>query len=246
MKRLLRSALVSLLLVVPVLAWAADGYVTGNVNLRAGPDPGYPLITTIPAGTDVSVQGCTTGWEWCDVIAFGNRGWVAGNYIQYDYQGQNVLLPTYGAQIGIPIVSFVIGTYWNNYYRGRPFYGNRNYWYHRPYVRRPPPPPLRRPYVRPHGNSGPAHRPPAASRPATRPPARPAAGQRPPANVRPATRPAPRPAAANRPATRPAPQHAAPKPPASRGAANHAAKPAMKPAPKADKRKHDRGNEQGH
>ena len=241
MKRLLRSVLAALLLAVPVFAWAADGYVTGNVNLRAGPDPGYPLITTIPAGTDVSVQGCTTGWEWCDVIAYGNRGWIAGNFIQYDYQNQNVLLPAYGAQIGIPIVSFVIGTYWDNYYRGRPFYGNRNYWYRRPYVRRPPPPPLRRPYVRPGGNSGPTHRPPPTNRPVTRPPARPTTGQRPPANVRPpATRPAPRPAAPNRPIAKPAPQHVAPKP-ANRGAANHA-KPAAKPA----KRKNDQGNDQGH
>ena len=241
MKQLAWLMATSLAFTLPGLAWATDAYVTGNVNLRAGPDPGYPLITTIPAGTDVSVQGCTTGWEWCDVIAYGNRGWIAGNFIQYDYQNQNVLLPAYGAQIGIPIVSFVIGTYWDNYYRGRPFYGNRNYWYHRPYVRRPPPPPMRRPYVRPRGNSGPAHRPPAANRPATRPPTRPTPAQRPSNNARPATRPAPRPAATNRPAAKPAPQHAAPKP-ANRGGAQPAAKPAAKP----DERKREQGDNQGH
>ncbi len=53
MPHLLRSAwislsLASLSLAVPALAHAADGYVTGNVNLRAGPAPDYPLIALIP------------------------------------------------------------------------------------------------------------------------------------------------------------------------------------------------------
>jgi uncharacterized protein YraI len=141
---------------LPALAQAADGYVTGNVNLRAGPDPSYPLIDRIPAGTDVSVQGCTDGWEWCDVIVYGNRGWVAGNYIQYDYQDRRVLLPAYGAQTGIPIITFVIVNYWDQYYRSRPFYRERSRWYRRPIVRRPPPPPLRHPYAGGprHGTSG--------------------------------------------------------------------------------------------
>ena len=160
MKRLIRSALASLSLAslslaIPALAHAADGYVTGNVNLRAGPASDYPLIALIPAGTEVDVQGCTDGWEWCDVIAYGNRGWVAGNYVEYEYQDRPVLLPAYGAQIGIPIVTFVIGSYWDNYYRTRPFYRERTRWYRRPVVRRPPPPPLRHPYRSPsRGSSG--------------------------------------------------------------------------------------------
>jgi uncharacterized protein YraI len=149
-------SLVSLSLAVPALAHAADAYVTGNVNLRAGPDPSYPLIDRIAAGTEVDVQGCTDGWEWCDVIVYGNRGWVAGNYIEYEYQDQPVLLPRYGAQIGIPIISFTIGSYWDNYYRGRPFYRDRDHWYHRRIERRPAPPPIRHPYRRPvHGNARP-------------------------------------------------------------------------------------------
>jgi uncharacterized protein YraI len=125
MKRPVFALLASLFLLAPLLAHAADGFVTTNVNLRAGPDSSYPRITTIPIGTQISIQGCTDGWEWCDVIAFGNRGWIAGNYLQYNYQNQRVLVPAYGAQIGIPIVSFVIGSYWGNYYRDRPFYVQR-------------------------------------------------------------------------------------------------------------------------
>ena len=147
MKRLTRFALASLSvaslsLAFSALAYAQDGYVTGNVNLRAGPDPSYPLVDQLPAGTGVSVQGCTSGWEWCDVINQndGNRGWIAGNFIQYEYQEQPVLLSDYGAQIGIPIVAFSLGLYWDNYYRGRPFYGQREQWYRRPIMMRPPPP----------------------------------------------------------------------------------------------------------
>jgi uncharacterized protein YraI len=160
MNCLRRSALVSLSLAslslaVPALAHAADGYVTGNVTLRAGPAPDYPLIALIPAGTEVDVQGCTDGWEWCDVIAYGNRGWIAGNYVEYEYENQPVLLPAYGAQIGIPIVTFVIGSYWDNHYRNRPFYRERSRWYRRPIEHRPPPPPLRHPYRPPlHGSPG--------------------------------------------------------------------------------------------
>jgi len=162
MKRKLWSSLAVLCLAAPLGAYASEGYVVDNVNLRAGPDPSYPLVDQLPSGTEVDVQGCTDGWEWCDVIneGDGSRGWIAGNYIQYQYQDQEVLLPDYGAQIGIPIVAFSIGAYWDRYYRSRPFYGQRGDWYRRPYVSRPPSPPSHGPYQgrpgegRPNGNYG--------------------------------------------------------------------------------------------
>jgi len=178
MKRLVWSAAISLLLAAPVVAHAAAGYVTGNVHLRAGPDSQYPLILTIPVGSAVSVQGCTAGWEWCDVIVLGNRGWVDGYYIQYQYQNQPVALPACGAQIGVPVVTFVIATYWSNYYRNRSFYNQRNSWYSRPIPHRPPSRPTRPPGHRPP--------PPKPRPPVTRPP-RP----KPPANNRPKPQPRP-------------------------------------------------------
>lgn len=166
MKRL-RWIGLALLLVAPLWAQASDGFVTANVNLRAGPDVDYPWIATIPGGSRVTIQGCTAGWGWCDVIAFGNRGWMLGDYLRYDYGNRRALLPEYGARVGIPIVTFVIGNYWGNYYRERPFYRHRSYWYQRPIRHRPPPrrihhlPARPRPphYNRPrHWQSPPAHR----------------------------------------------------------------------------------------
>ncbi|QRN52482.1 SH3 domain-containing protein [Dyella caseinilytica] len=151
MKRILRSVLVALMMMAPAAAFAADGYVITNVNMRAGPDSQYPAIQVLPVNTWVSVQGCTTGWAWCDVISGPNRGWVAGTYIAYMYNSQPVYVADYGSQIGIPIVSFVIASYWGNYYSNRPFYRDRARWYGRPIVIRPPArPPMRpRPPVRP-------------------------------------------------------------------------------------------------
>jgi len=115
------------LIAIPA-AFAADGYVTGNVNLRAGPDSSYPRVAMLSAGTPVAIEGCVDGWSWCDVATAEERGWVAGNFLQEEYQGQRVLIPEYGLQIGIPIVSFAFGSYWDQHYRSRPWYGNREHW----------------------------------------------------------------------------------------------------------------------
>lgn len=218
MRRFLITALLSLAVAGPAAAQVANGVVTSYVDLYAGPDIGYPPIAQLPAGTPVAIQGCLEGWSWCDVITMGTRGWVAGTFVQYTYQNQPVIVADYGARIGIPIVAFSIGVYWDNYYRNRPFYRNRDYWYHRPIAPRPPPrPPGWRPGYRPPA-PGPGHRPPpsAGYRPSPgRPPE-----NRPPSNHRPPpqyNRPAP---PAHQPPSggnRPPPSHGNNRPPPNAG-----------------------------
>ncbi|HET6555095.1 MAG TPA: SH3 domain-containing protein [Dyella sp.] len=175
MKRFLCAVLLVFGFAGTASAQVVNGVVTAYVDLYAGPDVGYPPIAQLPAGTPVAIQGCITGWTWCDVVTMGTRGWVAGTFVQYTYQSQPVIVADYGARIGVPIVAFSIGLYWDNYYRNRPFYRNRDYWYGRPYAPRPPPrPPGWHPGYRPPPNPG--HRPPPP--PAHRPP--PNQGHRPP------------------------------------------------------------------
>jgi uncharacterized protein YraI len=129
MKRMTWLALALLLSVASLSAQAQNGYVTVNLNMRAAPDSDYPLITTIRAGSAISVEGCIDDYQWCDVTAYGERGWVSGDYIEYDYQNRRVPLYGYGVQIGIPIISFTIGDYWGSHYNHRSFYRDRDRWY---------------------------------------------------------------------------------------------------------------------
>lgn len=145
MERVLRIAALPLALALPLAAQAQNAFVVADTTLRAGPAPEYPDITLVPYGTWVDVQGCVGGWQWCDVVVDGARGWLPGDYIGYEYQDQPVLLVDYGPRIGIPIVSFSIVTYWDSHYRDRPFYHERDQWYHRRIARAAPPPPPPKP-----------------------------------------------------------------------------------------------------
>jgi uncharacterized protein YraI len=122
------ASLASLAFCAPLLASAADGYVVADISLQAGPDPAYPSIVELSTGTPVAIQGCLDGWNWCDVIAVGERGWVPGTFLQEDYGGQRVIVTDYGPRIGIPIIAFSIGAYWDRHYHDRPFYSQRQQW----------------------------------------------------------------------------------------------------------------------
>lgn len=127
MKRMIYS-LATLALCAPLAAQAVGGWVVADISLQAGPDPTYPSIAELPAGTPVSIQGCIDGWTWCDVAVGYDRGWVPGTFLEEDYGGRRVVVIDYGPQIAIPIVSFSLGLYWDRHYHDRPFYTQREQW----------------------------------------------------------------------------------------------------------------------
>jgi uncharacterized protein YraI len=175
---------------LPLAAAAQQAHSTKWVNLRAGPARDYPLVVSVGPGTPLFVQGCTPEYRWCDVVAPGDaRGWVYAGNIAYPYQNVEQPIVSYGPMIGLPIVTFMLGSYWGEHYRGRPWYRDRDRWEHRPPPRPPivvrppvrPPPGGRPPGVRPPpGMHPPGGRPPDMRPPGGRPP-----GMRPPGDHRP-------------------------------------------------------------
>lgn len=140
MKRGLGFA-IALALGAPLAAFANDAYVVSDISLQSGPDTDYPPIDNLSAGTEVDVQGCVEGFSWCDVIVGEDRGWVPGSFIEEDYNNQPEFLVDYGPRIGIPVVSFNIGVYWDAHYHSRPFYAQRTEWVNRHIAVRAPPRP---------------------------------------------------------------------------------------------------------
>ena len=114
-------------------AAAADsGYVTANLNLRAGPGFDYPAVVTMRAGDGVTIYGCLSGWSWCDIDWRGNRGWAAGRYLQVMYQSHRRPITIYGVDLGLPFITFSVDSYWNDHYRSRGFYKQRSRFDHMP------------------------------------------------------------------------------------------------------------------
>jgi uncharacterized protein YraI len=184
------------LLLMPAAAQAqaqAQAVTNGSVNLRAGPAHDYPVVSQLPGGLPVTVMGCVAGYTWCDVALPNLRGWVYAGRLSYPYQGNPVPVLNYGTVIGLPVITFSIGTYWGNYYRGRPWYRDQARWAHRPPPRpprpgagRPPGPPPGGPGGGPPGKPGNSGRPP--GNPGGKPPGasgRPPGGQPPGAGGRP-------------------------------------------------------------
>jgi uncharacterized protein YraI len=123
-----RSVLLAALLLAPTAALAAPGMVTVSTGLRAGPGSGFPLVDRIPEGARVDIHGCLRGRAWCDVSFSDDRGWVSSQYLEYLYRNHYVYLPDYVDEIDVPIVPFVLTSYWSRYYEGRPWYRRHAHW----------------------------------------------------------------------------------------------------------------------
>ncbi|TFV38834.1 peptide-binding protein [Bradyrhizobium frederickii] len=123
-----KSVLIAALLLAPTAALAAPGIVTVSTGLRAGPGAGFPLVDRIPGGARVNIHGCLRGNAWCDVSFSDDRGWVSSQYLEYLYRNHYVYLPDYADVIDVPVVPFVLTSYWSNYYSGRPWYRRHAYW----------------------------------------------------------------------------------------------------------------------
>ena len=123
------------LLAVSTLAVAQQlAYASKTISMRAGPSRDYPVVATLGSGTAMTIYGCLQGYRWCDVVVGASRGWVYSGNIVYPYLGQNVPVMSYGSTLGLGIVTFSMGNYWDNYYTDYPWYPQRQNWASRPWA----------------------------------------------------------------------------------------------------------------
>ncbi len=144
------AALLALgLCALPAFAAVESARTTTLVNLYAGPDKDYPVVATIAKGASLQIEGCLDDYSWCDVLVPGNlRGWVYGDYINSSRTSSNQTVRQQGVSINLPVISFTLGSYWDNHYRNRSWYNDRSRWHDRPSHDRPSHD--RQPTYRPH------------------------------------------------------------------------------------------------
>ena len=104
---------------------ASRAFTTTDVNLRAGPSTSYPAVDVVGAGDNVRVFGCLSTRSWCDVGYSGIRGWMSSNYLVEDFKRRRYTGARVVEEIDAPIVTFSVGSYWDDHYRGRGFYRER-------------------------------------------------------------------------------------------------------------------------
>jgi uncharacterized protein YraI len=110
------------------LAGTSAGYSGVNLNIRSGPSARFPAVGVLGAGSPLTIHGCLSRYTWCDISASGVRGWASGANIQFVHEARRVYVPAYAAQVGIPIVTFNLTSYWHDYYRDSSFYGEIDRW----------------------------------------------------------------------------------------------------------------------
>jgi len=113
---LVLQCLAALFLLLPIPALAQFALTTQPVNMRAGPDPAFPLVTWLPARATVTVVGCTVDERWCDAVLGRSRGWVSSKYL------------TIRARNRTPTVTFSVESYWDEHYRSRPWFSDKPLW----------------------------------------------------------------------------------------------------------------------
>jgi uncharacterized protein YraI len=86
-------------------------------TVRAGPDQVFPQVIRLPIASNLNVIGCTANREWCDILSGRTRGWVPVGDITPSSRLRDA-----------PTVKFAVEDYWNEHYRRRPWFTNKDRW----------------------------------------------------------------------------------------------------------------------
>jgi len=104
---------------------AETATITSSVNVRSGPDRSLPTVTWLLTGTRVTVVGCVANWRWCDVVSGSNRGWVYSRYLSVPFQGSAITIANGGPNLGLKVIDFELGPYWDEHYQSKIFFGQK-------------------------------------------------------------------------------------------------------------------------
>jgi len=113
---------------IPLNAVAEQVVTVRDTEVYAGPSSEFPSLGRLPENVPVDVAGCLSDWSWCDVTFSGDRGWVYAADIAALYDGRPVLIVESGPRVHLPVVTFAMDAYWDQHYRSKPFYGERQQW----------------------------------------------------------------------------------------------------------------------
>jgi uncharacterized protein YraI len=80
LKTFLGGSFVGILLATTAIAGTSATAIT-DLHMRAGPGPMHGVVSVIPAGATVAVDGCLGTSNWCRVSRDGTHGWAYGAYL---------------------------------------------------------------------------------------------------------------------------------------------------------------------
>jgi hypothetical protein len=100
---LLGGSLAGLLLATTALA-ETSATATTELNMRAGPGPMHEVVSVIPAGATVAVEGCLDSSNWCRISRDGTDGWAYGAYLDTEIEAAPVPIAAPEARQTIRII----------------------------------------------------------------------------------------------------------------------------------------------
>jgi len=116
MSKILRVLCLGCTFLVAAAAFAQGTSVNRNVNVRAGPDVVFPVVTWLYSQDTVMIQGCLADFSWCDIQSGRTRGWVNASYLRNVFRNRT------------PVVTFSVESYWDAHYRTRGFFADKAAW----------------------------------------------------------------------------------------------------------------------
>ncbi|WP_114966554.1 DUF1236 domain-containing protein [Alkalilacustris brevis] len=81
-----------------------SGTATTDLNMRAGPGPMHEIVSVIPSGATVAVDGCLDTSSWCRVSRDGDDGWAYGAYLNTEVNAEAVPIVAPEARSTIQII----------------------------------------------------------------------------------------------------------------------------------------------